>query len=122
MQRVGARPIRPPIGNELARQRSRGVHGEDPHAPPGVRIFRLQNESECDEGVVAHPNRPVGVWPNQLVAYGEPVRAVIESMQLGEPGDVQEGQSSTAIVHDDSPRVPTTNIALRRDAWRLSGQ
>ena len=70
-----------------------------------MRIFPLQNESECDEGVVAHP-RPVGVWPNQLVAYGEPVRAVTESMQLGEPGDVQEGQSSTAMVRDDSPRVP----------------
>jgi hypothetical protein len=78
------------------------VHGEDPHAPPGVRIIRLQNEPECDEGVVAHPS-PVGVWPSQLVAYGEPVRAVTESMQLGEPGDVQEGQSSTAIVHGHSP-------------------
>jgi hypothetical protein len=121
VQRVGGRPIRPPIGNELACRRSRGVHGEDPHAPPGVRIFPLQNEPECDEGVVAHPS-PVGVWPNQLVAYGEPVRAVTESMQLGELGDVQEGQSSTAMAHDDSPRVPTTNIALRRDAWRLSGQ
>ena len=97
MQRVGARPIRPPIGNELVRRRSRGVHGKDPHAPQGVRIFPLQNESECDDGVVAHP-RPVGVWPNQIVAYGEPVRAVTESMQCGEWGDVQEGQSSTAMV------------------------
>ena len=121
MQQVGARPVGPPIGNELACRRSRVVHGEDPHAPPGVRIFPLQNEPECDEGGVAHPS-PVGVWPNQLVAYGEPVRAVTESMQLGELGDVQEGQSSAAMAHDDSPRVPTTNIALRRDAWRLSGQ
>lgn len=68
--------------------------------------------------MVAHPS-PVGVWPNQLVAYGEPVRGVTES---GEPRDVQEGQSSTAMIHDDLPRVPTTNVALRRDAWRLSGQ
>ena len=52
--------------------------------------------------MVAHTS-PAGVWPNELVAYGEPVRAVIEQLQLGEPGD-QEGQSSTAMIHGDSPR------------------
>ena len=53
---MGAGPIGAPVGNELVGRRSRVVHGEDPHAPPGVRIIPLHNESECDEGVLAHPN------------------------------------------------------------------
>ena len=68
-----------------------------------MRIIRFRTTRNVTNAGLPTPRpvRPTG-WSNQLAAYGEPVRAVIESMQLGEPGDVQDGQSSTAMAHDDS--------------------
>ena len=59
MQRVGARPIGAPVGNEVVGRRSRVVHGEDPHAR-GRADHPLQTDSECDEGGLAHPGAGAG--------------------------------------------------------------
>ena len=51
---------------------------------------------------------PTG-WSNQSAAHGEPVRAMIESMQVENQATRGTGKANTPMVHDDSTRARTTN-------------
>jgi hypothetical protein len=86
VQRLEAAPVVAPVDNELVGRRSRVLHGQDPHARRGVRINRFRptrnapNTGSPIPGASAGP--PTG-WSDQSAPYGEAMRAMIESIQVG---------------------------------------
>jgi hypothetical protein len=106
---LGAGPIGASVGNELVGRRCRVVHGEDPHAPSGVRIIRFRTSRNVTRR--GRPHQPGGRLAQRASRVWRAGAGGDRVIQLGEPGD-QEGQSSTAMIHD------ATGVPKSSSAWR----
>ena len=93
---LGAGPIGASVGNELVGRRCRVVHGDDPHAPPGVRIIRFRTSRN-----VTRRGRP----PQRGGLLAQPVSRV---WRAGAGGDrvatTRRARRPGGAEHRDDPR------------------